>query len=117
VGRGKLVGEPISILFDKFKFKYDILRLSTPIEEREKMLSEADLIISGAGDPRIIKKEMIKDGVFLIDAGTSSAKKKLIGDIDLACLEKASYFSKTPGGVGPITTAVIFDNLKKILKK
>ncbi len=54
---------------------------------------------------------MIKDGVVLIDAGTSTSSGKIIGDIDKSCYDKASIVSGVPGGVGPITVVNLFKNL------
>jgi len=72
---------------------------------------KADVIISGAGDAHIIKPEMIKEGVVLVDVGTSGEKGALKGDIDPACEEKASLLTPVPGGVGPITVAKLFQNM------
>jgi methylenetetrahydrofolate dehydrogenase (NADP+)/methenyltetrahydrofolate cyclohydrolase len=115
VGKGKLVGEPFSDDLKNLNLKenkdfYFINRKTTENQKKE-LLKTADLIVSGVGVPNFIKKDDIKDGVFLIDAGTSTANKKLIGDISLDCLEKSSFFSKTPGGVGPVTVVSLYENL------
>ncbi|MDP2650459.1 MAG: bifunctional 5,10-methylenetetrahydrofolate dehydrogenase/5,10-methenyltetrahydrofolate cyclohydrolase, partial [bacterium] len=64
-----------------------------------------------AGVPGLIQEDMIKSGVVLLDAGTSSSKKTIVGDIADDCARKAALFSKTPGGIGPVTVAVLFRNL------
>jgi len=109
IGFGKLVGQPVGDLLVKMGAKYKVVKRNT--ENKDILYKQADLIISGAGDPGIIKPDMISDGVVLIDAGTSSANSKIVGDINLACVDKARAFAKTPGGVGPIAVIMIFKNL------
>lgn len=109
VGRGLLVGKPISTWIKREGFACDVVdRESDDLTEK---FGAADIIISGAGVPHLIKPEMIKEGVILIDAGTSTASGKIMGDIDPACYEKASIVSGVPGGVGPITVVNLFKNL------
>ena len=78
-------------------------------------LKDADIIVSGAGNPGFIKPEHIKKGVAFIDGGTSELKKKIAGDADPTCAEKASVFTPVPGGVGPVAVAMIFRNLLALL--
>ena len=73
-------------------------------------LSNADIIISGAGSPHFIKPEMLKEGVVLIDAGTSESNGELAGDADPACAGKCSLFTPVPGGVGPMTVTMLMWN-------
>ena len=80
-------------------------------------LKDADIIVLGAGEPGLVKPEHIKDGVVLIDAGTSEVSGKVAGDADPACAEKASVFTPVPGGVGPIAVAMIFKNLSALAQK
>ncbi len=119
VGKGMLVGKPFSEDLKRLSLKenknFFFIDSKTFKNDKKKLLKTADIIISGVGISNFIKKEDIKEGVFLIDAGTSTANKKLIGDISLDCLEKASYFSKTPGGVGPLTVVSLYENLWKLV--
>lgn len=113
VGEGKLVGLPISIWFSNQNIKYTTLEKGDDIL---KCTKSADIIISGTGSANLITPEMIKDGVVLIDAGTSELNGQIMGDIDKGCLEKASLFSTVPGGIGPITIAVLFKNFIALQK-
>ena len=70
-----------------------------------------DIIISGAGAPGLIKPDMIKSGVIILDAGTSESLGRVVGDAELACAERAEVFTPVPGGLGPVTVAVLFQNL------
>ncbi len=109
LGRGRLVGKPLAIWLRHHGVSPKVLGRDT--EEKEKDIAKADIIISGIGVPKFIRPEMIRNGVVLIDAGTSEEGGVLSGDIDPACESKASLFTPTPGGVGPITVAILFKNL------
>lgn len=111
VGNGRLVGAPVALFLTKLGVTYDVIDINSSEEETKKRMSAADIIITGAGSPGLIKKEMIKEGVVLIDAGTSEQKGKVVGDVDPSCYEKASLVTPVPGGVGPLTVASLFMNL------
>lgn len=119
IGKGELTGKPFSQLLENKGFTcgqdYYFIDIETPEKERIELLKTADVIVSGTGVPNLITKDLIKEGVFLIDAGTSTANKKLVGDISLDCVEKSQHFSKTPGGVGPVTVAVLYENLLQLV--
>lgn len=111
IGNGKLVGAPVAAMFEREGIIFKQVRRSTPAEERLAEIKNADIIISGVGEPHFITPDMVKDGVVLIDAGTSEQAGKLAGDIDPACAEKATLFTPVPGGVGPVTVVSLFWNL------
>ncbi|MDB5194124.1 MAG: methenyltetrahydrofolate cyclohydrolase [Parcubacteria group bacterium] len=111
LGRGRLVGEPVGMLFEREGIPFTFIDKNTENSEILRLLARADIIISGIGVPHFLKPDMIKDGVVLIDAGTSSDQGKLAGDVDPSCVEKASLMTPVPGGVGPVTVAALFRNL------
>jgi methylenetetrahydrofolate dehydrogenase (NADP+)/methenyltetrahydrofolate cyclohydrolase len=111
VGEGRLVGVPVIEGLNKRNLQHDVVSLDTDEEEKLKLLKHADVIITGAGDPHFIKPDMIKEGVVLVDAGTSESAGVLVGDVDPACQGKVSLMTPVPGGIGPITVAVLFRNL------
>ncbi len=111
IGTGKLVGEPVGNMLKIKKLPFVQIDRSLSKEKRDEMLKTADVIISGAGDPYFIKPSMIKDGVVLIDAGTSEQNGKIVGDVDPECFKKVSLVTPVPGGVGPVTLASLFLNL------
>jgi methylenetetrahydrofolate dehydrogenase (NADP+) / methenyltetrahydrofolate cyclohydrolase len=115
VGKGKLVGQPVAIWLAGEGAYVSILDSKT--EDIITQIKQADVIISGIGRPNFIVPEIVKDGVVLIDAGTSEQAGKLAGDIDPACTTKASLFTPVPGGVGPIVLARLFSNLADLMKK
>lgn len=114
VGRGALVGKPAIAWFQKMGA--DVVSVEKG-DRIEKYSHEADIIISGAGSPGLIQKHMIKDGVVLIDAGTSEAAGEIAGDAAPDCAEKCSVFTPVPGGLGPITVACLFENLLMVSTK
>ncbi len=114
VGAGRLVGAPSAWLLKSLGADVSMFTLQQgSIED----LKEAEIIVSGAGNPGFIKPEHIRDGVALVDAGTSELNKKITGDADPACAEKAAIYTPVPGGVGPVAVAMIFRNLLDLLQK
>lgn len=114
VGNGALVGRPVEAWLRLQGA--DPIVVTSATENSRSVLLSADIIISGVGAPMFIKSDMVKDGVVLIDAGTSEEGGKMIGDIDPTCEGKASLFTPVPGGVGPITVAILFRNLVSTIK-
>lgn len=111
IGAGVLVGKPVSEYLTSLGAAHTVIDKDTP--DPTAFMQKADIIISGAGVPGLVRAEHVKEGVVLIDAGTSSASGKLVGDIDQSAYEKASLVSPVPGGVGPITVAALFAHLFK----
>lgn len=111
LGNGKLVGKPVTKMLTSKGIVYDVVDKDTDEITKNEKIQSADIIISGAGVPHMIKPDMIKDGVVLIDAGTSEQSGVLVGDIDPACGVKASLITPVPGGVGPVTVVSLFANL------
>jgi methylenetetrahydrofolate dehydrogenase (NADP+)/methenyltetrahydrofolate cyclohydrolase len=109
VGKGLLVGKPIAAWLSREGYSYEMI--DREHVEGLSRLKDADIIISGTGVSSLIQPSMIKDGVVLFDAGTSTASGKLMGDIDPACYEKASIVSGVPGGIGPLTVVSLLRNL------
>lgn len=110
VGQGNLVGVPVVVALKERGVEPQVVDRETDQDEIDQTLMQADIIISGVGVPGLIGPDQIKEGVILIDAGTSSSEGSVLGDIDAQCAGKASLFSTTPGGIGPITIAKLFEN-------
>lgn len=113
IGNGALVGYPMSLWLDKNNYRYDVIVKDSDLKTKQRLISEADIIISGAGVPGLVTQSMVKEGVVLIDAGTSESGKKVIGDIHPDCAARASLMTPVPGGIGPITIAVLYQNIIK----
>lgn len=120
VGAGKLVGKPAVNYFMRKEASASAFNIRSKTVDKESALRMADIIISGAGSPGLITGDMVKNGVIVIDAGSSKDLEtgKLVGDVDFASVEqKASYITPVPGGVGPMTVAMIFYNLVQLTKQ
>lgn len=111
-GHGKLVGRPVALWL--VGLGADVSVFDEETKNIRQILSTADILISGIGKPGLITPDLVKDGVILIDAGTSEQGGRLAGDIDPACYDKASLYTPVPGGVGPIVLTMLFKNLWKI---
>lgn len=108
IGRGRLVGKPAEVLFTRLGAD---VRMAGRKDDLAAATREADIIIAGAGVPALLKPDMVKEGVVIIDGGTSESGGMVVGDADPACTGKASVFTPVPGGVGPIAVVEIFANL------
>lgn len=109
VGRGFLVGEPSAMWLAQQGAHVTVVNRST--QDFAETLRDADIIVSGAGSPRLITPDLLKKGVVLIDAGTSESNGEVVGDADPACAKKCSLFTPVPGGVGPLAVACLFENV------
>lgn len=103
VGRSHILGLPLSMLMINANANVTVCHSKTSTYDLEKYLKNADVIVGACGIPHFIKPEHISKGVVLIDAGYKDGK----GDIDPACYDKAEYFTPVPGGVGPMTIAML----------
>jgi len=108
VGQGKLVGLPAALWFKRRGSKVVVCNKGDNIEEAVK---DADIVVLGAGVPGLLKPEMVEPGVIILDAGAGESEGRVVGDADPRCAEKAAIFTPTPGGIGPITVAMLFKNL------
>lgn len=115
LGQGLLVGKPITALL-KFRGLNPII-ITSKTENKEELIKNADVIISGIGHGKHITGDMIKEGVVLIDAGTSESNNSIVGDVDIESVEYvASFVSPVPGGVGPVTVAILLQNVLQVAK-
>lgn len=114
VGQGFLVGAPITKILQAVALETRITDVKTPYIGTFTI--DADIVISATGRGRIIRPEMIKQDAILIDAGTTEMKGELAGDVDPRCYDKASYYTPVPGGIGPVTVAMLFSNVVEAFK-
>ncbi len=112
VGRSNIVGKPIAIMLIQKGATVQVCNTKTKnINEKLKL---ADIIIAAAGVSKLIKKEDVKNDVVIIDVGMNRYEGKLCGDVDYeSVIEKASYITPVPGGVGPMTIASLIKNTYK----
>lgn len=115
LGQGNLVGLPVSHLFRSRGL--EIKTINSKTENSEVLIKEADIIISAIGRGKFLTGDMVKKDVIIIDAGTSEDNGAVVGDVDLkSVLSVASFVSPTPGGVGPVTVAMLLNNVLEVAK-
>lgn len=118
IGRSDIVGKPISILLSQKPWNATVTLTHSRTHNLTDYTKKADIIIAAIGIPNFLKAEMIKDGAVIIDVGItrvedSSSKKgfRIVGDVDFENVkEKTSYITPVPGGVGPMTIAMLLKN-------
>lgn len=111
IGYGQLVGKPISKWLKEQNVNFKVFQKGDDLSE----IKLADLIILGTGNPRLIKGEILKSGVGIIDFGYGYENGKIIGDLDPdSDLSNLSFYTPTPGGTGPILVAKLFENFCKL---
>lgn len=117
VGRGATVGRTIGLLLTRKAVNATVTLCHTGTADLAEHTRNADVIVAAAGVPDIITADMVKHGVILIDVGVSRAvdpvtgKARVVGDIAVEAREKASWYSPNPGGVGPMTRAMLLSNV------
>lgn len=110
VGRGNIVGHPLSLAMLNKDATVTIAHSKT--NNLKDITKKADILISATGIPHLIKEDMIKENATIIDVGVAKIDGKIVGDVDfLNVSKKAKYITPNPGGVGPMTVAMIIDNL------
>ncbi|MFH1547340.1 MAG: hypothetical protein ABIC57_02535 [bacterium] len=113
LGKSRLLGHPVKMVLSKLY--QDVEMLDSKSSNELEILKSSDVIISGIGKSDFIKANMIKQGVITIDAGFEVDEKgKIHGDFDPDVINKVSFFTPVPGGIGPLTVAYIFDNLLRL---
>jgi len=116
VGASNIVGKPMAALLLNANATVEICHIFT--DDLKKHTLDADMIFVGAGVINLIKEDMVKDGVIIIDIGINRADEgKLVGDVDFDRVsKKCSYITPVPGGVGPMTIAMLLSNTLKATK-
>ena len=109
LGYGRLVGVPVSILLRHNGAHVTVIDREIP--DLATHVRESRVIVSGVGKPGLILPEMLTAQCVLIDAGTSEAGGKVVGDADPRCADVAAVFTPVPGGVGPLAVVMLFKNL------
>ena len=110
IGRGNLVGKPLAMALENRNATVSLLHSKT--KDLKMFTKDADIVVVACGIPKLLKKDMIKEGSVVIDVGISRVDGKIVGDIDFDNIKDiATFVTPNPGGVGPMTVAMIIDNL------
>jgi methylenetetrahydrofolate dehydrogenase (NADP+)/methenyltetrahydrofolate cyclohydrolase len=119
VGRGLTVGRPLGLLLTRKGLDATVTLTHSRTVNIEDDIRRADVVVAAMGVPHFIKPEWVKPGAAVLDVGITrvenaeTGKAKLTGDVDPAVSEVAGYFSPNPGGVGPMTRAMLLANVVK----
>jgi methylenetetrahydrofolate dehydrogenase (NADP+)/methenyltetrahydrofolate cyclohydrolase len=111
IGRGLTVGRPLGLLLTRKKENATVTLTHTGTKDLALHTKRADIVVAAIGQSHFLKAEMIKEGAVVIDVGISRSATGLDGDVCPGVYEKASYVSPMPGGVGPMTRAMLLTNV------
>ncbi len=109
IGRSNIVGKPVSIMLLRENATVTICHSRT--KNLKSIAKSADILVVAIGRPESIDSEYIKEGAIVIDVGTTRVEGKLKGDVKFnEALDKAGWITPVPGGVGPMTIAMLLKN-------
>lgn len=115
IGRSNIVGKPISYLL--LKENATVTMCHSKTKNLAHFTKEADILVVAVGKSKFIKADMIKDGAVIVDVGINREDGKLTGDVDFEEVkDKCSYITPVPGGVGPMTVIMLYDNVLNCFK-
>ncbi|NLZ25773.1 MAG: bifunctional methylenetetrahydrofolate dehydrogenase/methenyltetrahydrofolate cyclohydrolase FolD [Clostridiales bacterium] len=109
IGRSNIVGKPLALLLLKENATVTVCHTKT--KNLKEVSKEADILVAAVGRAKMVTDDMVKDGAIVIDVGINRVDGKLCGDVDFDNVkEKCSYITPVPGGVGPMTIAMLMNN-------
>jgi methylenetetrahydrofolate dehydrogenase (NADP+)/methenyltetrahydrofolate cyclohydrolase len=111
IGRGLTVGRPFGLLLNRKQENATVTLTHTGTKDLAAHTKRADIIVAAIGSPHFLKAKDIKSGAIVLDVGISRTDSGLVGDIDPGVMEVASFFAPMPGGVGPMTRAMLLTNV------
>lgn len=123
LGRGITIGRTIGLLLTRREVNATVTLCHTGTRNVREHMRRADVIVAAMGSAGFVKPEDIKDGAVLVDVGVSrvwdeqAGRYRIKGDIDKACYEKAGAYTPNPGGVGPMTRAMLLSNVIEIAER
>jgi len=111
IGRGLTVGRPLGLLLSRKQVNATVTLTHTGTKDLALHTKHADIIVAAIGSPHFLKAGAIKAGATVLDVGISRTESGLVGDVDPAVMEVASFVAPMPGGVGPMTRAMLLTNV------
>jgi len=116
IGRGTTVGRPLSLLLSSKGIDATITIVHSKSSDIKSHTKRADVVIAALGRAHFLTADMVKEGVVAIDVGITRTSEGLVGDINPEVMKVASAFAPMPGGVGPMTRAMLLSNLLALHK-
>jgi len=111
VGRGITVGRPLALILTRRSENATVTVCHTGTKDLAAQVREGDIVVAAAGVPGIITADMVKPGAAVLDVGVSRVDGKPVGDVAADVAEVAGWLSPNPGGVGPMTRAMLLTNV------
>jgi methylenetetrahydrofolate dehydrogenase (NADP+) / methenyltetrahydrofolate cyclohydrolase len=111
VGRGTTVGRPLGLLLTRKSENATVTLCHTGTVDLARHTRQADIVVAAAGQPRLVNAAMVKAGATCVDVGITRTEAGLVGDLDPNVLEVASWVAPIPGGIGPMTRAMLLTNV------
>ena len=111
IGRGLTVGRPLGLLLNRKQENATVTLTHTGTKNLSAHTKRADIVVAAIGSPHFLKAGDIKAGATVLDVGISRTDSGLVGDIDPGVMEVAAFFAPMPGGVGPMTRAMLLTNV------
>lgn len=111
IGRGTTVGRPLGLILTRRSENATVTLCHTGTRDVADHTRRADIVIAAAGVPGMVRADMIKEGAVLVDVGVSRVDGKTVGDLHPEVWEKAGWVTPNPGGVGPMTRAMLLTNV------
>jgi methylenetetrahydrofolate dehydrogenase (NADP+)/methenyltetrahydrofolate cyclohydrolase len=116
IGRGTTVGRPLNLLLGTKQLNSTVTVVHTATKNIEEVIKRGDIVVAAIGVPHFLKREMVKPGAVVIDVGLTRTESGLQGDVSPEVADIASAISPVPGGVGPMTRAMLLRNLLELAK-
>jgi methylenetetrahydrofolate dehydrogenase (NADP+)/methenyltetrahydrofolate cyclohydrolase len=111
IGRGLTVGRPLGLMLSRRSENATVTLCHTGTRELVVHLRRADILVAAAGRPALVTADVVKPGAAVLDVGVSRVDGKVVGDVALDVADVAGYFAPNPGGVGPMTRAMLLTNV------
>jgi len=111
IGRGTTVGRPLGLLLTRRSENATVTLCHTGTTDLAEHTRQADIVVAAAGRPGLITADMVKPGAVCVDVGITRTDNGLVGDLDASVHEVASWVAPVPGGVGPMTRAMLLTNV------
>jgi methylenetetrahydrofolate dehydrogenase (NADP+)/methenyltetrahydrofolate cyclohydrolase len=111
IGRGITVGRPLALMLTRRSENATVTVCHTGTRDLAALVRQADVVVAAAGSPALVTADMVKPGTAVLDAGVSRVDGKNAGDVAADVAEVAGYLSPNPGGVGPMTRAMLLSNV------
>jgi methylenetetrahydrofolate dehydrogenase (NADP+) / methenyltetrahydrofolate cyclohydrolase len=111
VGRGITVGRPLALMLTRRSENATVTVCHTGTRDLAAMVRQADIVVAAAGSAGLITADMVKPGAAVLDAGVSRVDGRVAGDVAKDVAEVAGYLSPNPGGIGPMTRAMLLTNV------